>query len=117
MLDADDRCYDRRPRGVARAESRGVSAGLRGIVVPASWIALPTTGAEVSSAKERQAGGVAYCRVMGRIHPVGSAGRRIFIFELNLPEVWNGKALRSMAAGRSMDTLGNRMDWGGRRWG
>jgi pimeloyl-ACP methyl ester carboxylesterase len=75
-----------------RAESVGC-AGLKGIVVPASWIGLPTTGAEVSSAKDRRAGGVAYCRVMGRIHPVDTAAEDIR-FELNLPEVWNGKALQ-----------------------
>jgi feruloyl esterase len=75
-----------------RAESVGCG-GLRGIVVPASWIELPTTGAEVVSAKGRHEGGVAYCRVMGRIHPVDPQADDIH-FELNLPETWNGKALQ-----------------------
>jgi len=77
---------------VARAESVGCK-GLKGLVVPASWIGLPTTGAEVGSAKERHEGGVAYCRVMGRIHPVDPQADDIR-FEVNLPEAWNGKALQ-----------------------
>jgi len=77
---------------VARAESVGCAV-LRGVVLPASWIGLPTTGAEVSSAKRRHEGGVAYCRVMGKIHPVDPQAEDIH-FELNLPEVWNGKALQ-----------------------
>ena len=76
----------------ARAESVGCKA-LHGLVVPASWIGLPTTGAEVSSAKRRHEGGVAYCRVMGKIHPVDPQADDIR-FELNLPEVWNSKALQ-----------------------
>ncbi len=77
---------------VARAESVGCAV-LRGVVLPAGWIGLPTTGAEVSSAKRRHEGGVAYCRVMGKIHPVDPQAEDIH-FELNLPEVWNGKALQ-----------------------
>ncbi|WP_158788882.1 tannase/feruloyl esterase family alpha/beta hydrolase [Granulicella sp. L46] len=77
---------------VARAESPGC-AGLKGIVLPASLIGLPTTGAAVSSARERHEGGVAYCRVMGKIYPVDPQADDIH-FELNLPEVWNGKALQ-----------------------
>ena len=75
-----------------RAESVGCG-GLRGIVVPASWIGLPTTGAEVVSTKDRHEGRVAYCRVIGRIHPVDPNADDIR-FELNLPEQWNGKALQ-----------------------
>ena len=77
---------------VARAEGVGCAV-LRGVVLPASWIGLPTTGAEVGSAKERHEGGVAYCRVMGRIHPVDPQADDIR-FEVNLPEAWNGKALQ-----------------------
>jgi feruloyl esterase len=75
-----------------RAESVACG-GLRGMVVPAGWIGLPTTGAEVVSAKGRHARGVAYCRVMGRIHPVDPEAEDIR-FEVNLPEQWNGKALQ-----------------------
>jgi feruloyl esterase len=35
---------------------------------------------------------MAYCRVLGRIHPVDPAANDIR-FEVNLPEKWNGKAL------------------------
>ncbi len=45
------------------------------------------------SAKVRHTGGEAYCRVMGRIHPVDARAQDIR-FELNLPEGWNGKALQ-----------------------
>jgi pimeloyl-ACP methyl ester carboxylesterase len=76
----------------ARAESV-VCGSLRGMVLPASLIGLPTTGAAVSSARERHEGGMAYCRVMGKIYPVDPQADDIH-FELNLPEVWNGKALQ-----------------------
>ncbi len=66
---------------------------LRHVTLPANVIGLPTTGAEVTSAMRRQDGGMAYCRVMGRIHPVDPAAQDIR-FELNLPERWNGKALQ-----------------------
>ncbi len=77
---------------VVRAESTECGA-LRGVVLPVGLIGLPTTGAEVVSAKQRHAGGAAYCRVMGRIHPVDPLADDIR-FELNLPEQWNGKALQ-----------------------
>ena len=75
-----------------RAEGVGC-ARLRGVVLPAGLIGLPTTGAEVSSARERHEGGVAYCKVMGSVHPVDALANDIR-FELNLPEQWNGKALQ-----------------------
>ena len=77
---------------VGRAESLGCGA-LKGTALPAGRIALPTTGALVTSAKERHEGGVAYCRVMGKIYPVDPRADDIH-FELNLPETWNGKALQ-----------------------
>jgi feruloyl esterase len=80
--------------GAAAVRAESVKCGsLRGIGVPASLIGLPTTGSVVNSAKERHEGGVAYCRVMGRIHPVDPQAEDIR-FELNLPEQWNGKALQ-----------------------
>jgi pimeloyl-ACP methyl ester carboxylesterase len=75
-----------------RAESVGC-AGLRGGTLQAGLIGLPTTGAEVSSARERHADGVAFCKVIGRVHPVDALANDIR-FELNLPEQWNGKALQ-----------------------
>src|ERR1700679_2553450 len=75
-----------------RAESVGC-AGLRGVTLQAGLIGLPTTGAEVSSARERHEGGVAYCKVMGSVHRVDAQADGIH-FELNLPEQWNGKALQ-----------------------
>ena len=66
---------------------------LRAFSVPANAIGLPTTGAEVTSATRRHKGGMAYCLVMGRIHPIDSKAEDIR-FELNLPDRWNRKALQ-----------------------
>jgi feruloyl esterase len=75
----------------ARAEE--TCGKLRHLSIPADEIGLPTTGADVTSAHRGHAGAMAYCRVMGRIHPVDPAADDIR-FELNLPEGWNGKALQ-----------------------
>jgi pimeloyl-ACP methyl ester carboxylesterase len=77
---------------VARGEDESCKT-LRHAALPAAVIGLPTTGAVVTSAGIRHDGDMAYCRVMGRIHPVDSAADDIR-FELNLPEQWNGKALQ-----------------------
>jgi feruloyl esterase len=66
---------------------------LRDVTLAAKGIGLPTMGAEVTSVAERHEGEMAYCRVMGRIHPVDAKADDIR-FELNLPERWNGKALQ-----------------------
>jgi pimeloyl-ACP methyl ester carboxylesterase len=76
----------------ARGESDGCSR-LRHVAVAAGTIGLPTTGAEVTSAKGRHEGEMAYCKVLGRIHPV-DPGADDIRFEVNLPERWNGKALQ-----------------------
>jgi feruloyl esterase len=76
----------------ARAEHESC-AGLKHFTLPAKTIGLPTTGAEVTSSRYHHEGAMAYCRVMGRIHPVDPAAEDIR-FELNLPEDWNGKALQ-----------------------
>ncbi len=75
----------------ARAEDASCKA-LRHVTLPSTAIGLPTTGARVTSVTRHHAGEMAYCRVMGRIHPVDPAADDIR-FEVNLPEGWNGKAL------------------------
>jgi len=65
---------------------------LRRFTLPAAAIGLPTHGAEVTSATHKQQGDAAFCKVLGRIHPVDPAADDIR-FELNLPDQWNGKAL------------------------
>jgi len=77
--------------GVAQA-SGDECKDLRTARVEAAAIGLPTTGAEVTSAREHKLGGMPYCKVLGRIHPVMADADDIR-FELNLPEKWNGKAL------------------------
>jgi pimeloyl-ACP methyl ester carboxylesterase len=71
----------------------GNCKSLRHITIPASAIGLPTTGATITSASRHHQGGVAYCKVMGRIHPIDRRADDIR-FELNLPANWNGKALQ-----------------------
>jgi pimeloyl-ACP methyl ester carboxylesterase len=78
--------------GSARCEV-GSCQGLGHVVLAASGIGLATTGAEVTSVGRRHDGEMAYCKVMGRIHPVDPSADDIR-FELNLPERWNGKALQ-----------------------
>ena len=65
---------------------------LKHFSVPAASIGLPTTGAVVTSAHEDRQGDAAFCKVLGRIHPVDPHADDIR-FELNLPDTWNGKAL------------------------
>lgn len=70
---------------------------LASLVIPASAIGLPTTGANVTSAElvsataEGNENGE-YCKVMGAIHPVTYTAPDIN-FEVNLPSDWNGKTL------------------------
>ena len=71
----------------------GSCKGLRDLVLPASVMELPTTGAVVTSVGRRRDGEMEYCKVLGRIHPVDATADDIR-FELNLPERWNGKALQ-----------------------
>jgi acetyl esterase/lipase len=66
---------------------------LRHFDIPAEKIGLPTSGVDVMSASHSREGGMDYCRVMGRVHPVDPAADDIR-FEVNLPERWNGKALQ-----------------------
>ena len=66
---------------------------LKGMTVPAAQIGMPTTGAEVTSAHGRHTGAAAFCKVMGRVHPLDPKAEDIR-FELNLPEQWNEKAVQ-----------------------
>ena len=59
---------------------------------PSTAIGLPTNGAFVSKASEKQSGSTPYCRVLGYIRPVDPTARDIH-FEVNLPDNWNGKAV------------------------
>ncbi len=76
-----------RPMGAAIA-----CASLRHLIIPVGDIGLPTTGGVVTSASVAQSSGTRFCKVLGRIHPVDPSAQDIR-FEVNLPEVWNGKAV------------------------
>jgi pimeloyl-ACP methyl ester carboxylesterase len=66
---------------------------LRHLTLPASAIGLPTTGVSINSASTHHQGSAAFCKVLGRIHPVDGHADDIR-FELNLPGTWNGKAVQ-----------------------
>lgn len=82
-------------------------------------IGLPTTGAEVRSARLRHSGGTEYCKVLGEIRSVDPFAQPVR-FEVNLPTQWNSKAVHfggssfdgtlALANGRSTPTMGIRRD-------
>ncbi|QGZ41300.1 feruloyl esterase [Pseudoduganella flava] len=86
----------------AEARPRNCDA-LAGRTVPAAAIGLPTGGATVTSvttvASDDRA--AAYCQVLGSIAaaPSDAAGTPEIRFQLNLPLVWNGKAVQMGGAG------------------
>jgi feruloyl esterase len=92
------------------AEACGALAGLR---IPASAIALPTSGALVTAAGLVAAGAAGnangeYCLVRGAIAPVDPAAPEIR-WQANLPTHWNRKALQFGGGGyngRIPNTLG-----------
>lgn len=74
-------------------------ADLNGMMIPASSIGLPTTGASVTSTTLIAANGLPgpkaigeYCKVLGEIHPVDPAAPNIK-FQVDLPTGWNYKAM------------------------
>ncbi len=69
-------------------------ARLDGMVIPAKWIGLPTTGGVVTSATVVPAAGGtgAYCKVLGEISPVDPTAPKI-MFQVDLPAKWNKKAM------------------------
>src|ERR1051325_8438630 len=84
---------------------------LAGMVIPASAIALPTTGGAVTEAIVVPAAGTGaaavpeYCRVTGTISPVDSTAPKI-TFRVALPGNWNQKV--TMFGGGGLDgTLPN----------
>ena len=74
---------------------------LSGTVIAAASIGLPSGNAEVVSASFVQASAGSattpatpdHCRVLGSIAPIDNRAQRIQ-FQVNLPTVWNGKALQ-----------------------
>lgn len=68
---------------------------LANLSVPASAIALPTTGALVHSAQvvEPTADTPEYCRLLGQIRPVDPSAPPIN-FQVNLPTVWNQRSMQ-----------------------
>jgi len=79
------------PRLLA-SSGNGCSA-LKGRVVAAAEIGLPTNGAVVNSAKHATSHGVAFCKAVGEIRSIDAAAQPIR-FQVNLPEQWNGHAVQ-----------------------
>lgn len=79
-------------------------AGLQGMAVSASEIALPTAGAVVSASALRPAAGAGvaavgeYCQVTGVIRSVDRSAP-VIRFQVNLPTDWNTKAIQLMGGG------------------
>jgi hypothetical protein len=73
-------------------------ADLNGMAIPAASIGLPTTGATVTSTAVVPAAGTGaalvpeFCKVLAAINPVDATAPQIK-FQLDLPTVWNGKAM------------------------
>ena len=86
--------------GPAAAQPAACEA-LAGQAIPVAAIGLPTGGASLTEARRAPAGPSpvagnaplpAYCQVRGRIAPLDAAAPPI-LFQLNMPEDWNGKAV------------------------
>jgi feruloyl esterase len=77
---------------------------LNATTIAASSLALPTTGAKVTSAALQAASGTGstavgeYCKVVGVINPVDPTAPPIN-FQVNLPSNWNQKAMQLMGGG------------------
>ena len=71
---------------------------LNGMVIPASSIGLPTSGAVITATQLVAAAGSgatavgAYCKVLGSIGPIDPLAPKI-LFQVNLPAQWNHKAV------------------------
>ena len=83
----------------AHADEAGCKA-LSGRPIAAAEIGLPTSGAKVTSAAlvAAQPGTPAYCKILGAIAPVDRTAPPI-LFQLNLPEAWNKKAVQMGGGG------------------
>jgi feruloyl esterase len=73
-------------------------AELTGMAIPPSAIALPTGGAVIETAaavaaSEKENVNGNYCKVTGIIRN-SSASTAVFEFEINLPNIWNGRAVQ-----------------------
>jgi hypothetical protein len=66
---------------------------LRGYIIPAASIGMPSRGGIVHSARHRKGAGGGFCLLLGQIQSVDPAADPIR-FEVNLPETWNGKTLQ-----------------------
>ena len=91
-------CGDSHEDSSPQAVARAACSYLTSAAVPAASIGLPTTGAKVVSATfvTADTAGNAdgeYCKVLGVISPVDPSALNIN-FEVNLPSIWNGKALQ-----------------------
>jgi feruloyl esterase len=80
-------------RDMPHTDPKASCRSLKGMIVPATALGLPTTGAYVRSAKLVNDSRGEYCKVLGGIRPVDPSAQDI-TFEVNLPTHWNRKAVQ-----------------------
>ncbi len=80
------------PLSSTQASAKIQCKALRTFTLPASTIALPTTGAYISSTRLVHDKRGEYCKVLGDIRPVDPTAANIRL-EVNLPTHWNRKAV------------------------
>ena len=81
--------------GVQPAKAEVACADLKGQTIPTTAIGLPVSSVKINSADLVPAAGAmpVYCKVLGEMGPVDPKAHAI-LFEVNLPEAWNGKAVQ-----------------------
>jgi feruloyl esterase len=87
---------------IGTAAAQPSCENLAGAAIPATEIGLPTGGARITGARQIAAGPSpvqgnaalpARCELLGRIEAVNTSSPPV-IFQLNLPEAWNGRAVQ-----------------------
>jgi feruloyl esterase len=89
------------PVGVSAAHADETACrALAGRTIPSAVSLLPTSGGVVETAEfvSAQGGMPAYCKAVGRLAPADPLSWPI-LFQVNLPEGWNGKAAQFGGAG------------------
>jgi hypothetical protein len=81
--------------GVQPAKAEMACATLKGAAIPKEAVALPISGVNITSADVIPAAGAmpSYCKVLGEMAPIDPKAHAI-LFQVNLPEEWNGKAVQ-----------------------
>lgn len=81
--------------GVQPAKAEMACATLKGAAIPKESIGLPVSGVKITASDLIPAAGAmpSYCKVLGEMAPIDPKAHAI-LFQVNLPEEWNGKAVQ-----------------------